>query len=282
MSKTAGIGLSTVNEVTKEYYDSADADTFYKLLWGGEDIHIGLYETPDEDVFAASRRTVDRMCHHLNEVLTPESHILDMGSGYGGGARSLAQRFGCKATGLNISEVQNVYAKERTDNAGLSDKVDIVWGNFEDMPFEDDTFDLVWSMDAMLHSGHREKVVSEVARVLKPGGHFLFTDILQAENATQEELSEVLQRIHLDTLGTWTFYKDAAAKAGLSPWVKEDHSQQLSTHYKRVLEELESRWSNLQGDVSDAYMKNAQRGLNLWVEAGNSGKLSWGIQGYQK
>ena len=39
------------------YYDSTDADHFYADIWGGEDIHIGLYAEPDEAIAAASRRT---------------------------------------------------------------------------------------------------------------------------------------------------------------------------------------------------------------------------------
>ena len=38
----------------EEYYDSSEADAFYKNVWGGEDIHIGIYETPDEDIARAS------------------------------------------------------------------------------------------------------------------------------------------------------------------------------------------------------------------------------------
>lgn len=282
MSKAAGAGLSTVNEVTQNYYDSSDADTFYRLLWGGEDIHIGLYEDPDEDVFSASRRTVERLCAHLEDHLGAGQRVLDIGSGYGGLARALAQRFDCHATGLNISEVQNAYGRERTADANLADKVDIAWGNFEDMPFEDASFEVVVSMDAMLHSGHRERVVAEAARVLKSGGRFLFTDVLQDERATPEDLEPVLKRIHLDSMGTWSFYEQAAADHGLTPWLREEHSEHLATHYARVLRELETRWDDLKGAVSEAYMENARTGLNHWIAAGREGRLAWGLQGYIK
>lgn len=282
MSKAAGAGLSTVNEVTQVYYDSTDADTFYRLLWGGEDIHIGLYDTPDDDVFTASRRTVERLSTHLDGHLGPGQSVLDIGSGYGGLARALARRFGCHATGLNISEVQNAYGRERTAEVGLSGKVDIAWGNFEDMPFDGESFDVVVSMDAMLHSGNRERVVAEAARVLKPGGRFVFTDILQDENASADELAPVLKRIHLDTMGTWSFYEDAAGRHGLSSWLREDQSDHLPVHYARVLRELERRWDDLKGPVSETYMENARTGLTHWITAGREGRLAWGLQGYVK
>ena len=53
---------------TKAYYDSLDADHFYHQVWGSEDIHIGIYESPDEDIFTASQRTVQRMASMLEPI----------------------------------------------------------------------------------------------------------------------------------------------------------------------------------------------------------------------
>ena len=50
--------------IAEEYYDSGDADKFYFDVWGGEDIHIGLYDGTD-DIKEASRRTVERMASKL-------------------------------------------------------------------------------------------------------------------------------------------------------------------------------------------------------------------------
>jgi sarcosine/dimethylglycine N-methyltransferase len=52
---------SAVVETARTYYNSDDADNFYFHVWGGEDIHIGIYDTPDEAIADASRRTVERM-----------------------------------------------------------------------------------------------------------------------------------------------------------------------------------------------------------------------------
>ena len=43
-------------------------------------------------------------------------------------------------------------------------------GSFEDLPFQDKAYDLVWSQDAFLHSGDRVRVLEEAVRVMKPGG----------------------------------------------------------------------------------------------------------------
>ena len=52
---------SASEKITRDYYNSDDADTFYASIWGGEDIHIGVYEKVDETIFDASRRTVAQL-----------------------------------------------------------------------------------------------------------------------------------------------------------------------------------------------------------------------------
>lgn len=75
-------GAASVTATTEAYYDSSEADSFYAAIWGGEDIHIGVYENPGEVVARASARTVETMAERL-ETLTPKSRVLDMGAGYG-------------------------------------------------------------------------------------------------------------------------------------------------------------------------------------------------------
>ena len=55
---------------TEEYYDSIEADEFYKNFWGGEDIHIGLYATPDEDISKASAFPI-RYFDFINDETQP-------------------------------------------------------------------------------------------------------------------------------------------------------------------------------------------------------------------
>jgi len=104
----------SVTRTAQDYYNSADADRFYYEIWGGEDIHVGLYESPDEPIRDASRKTVARMADLL-EPVEPTDRIIDVGAGYGGAARYLVDRFGCHVACLNLSEVQNEPAR-RTRN----------------------------------------------------------------------------------------------------------------------------------------------------------------------
>ena len=266
---------STAVHTARDYYNSTDADTFYHEVWGGEDIHVGLYNSADEPIAPASQRTVERMAEGMN--ITADTRILDMGAGYGGSARWLAKTYGCHVTCLNLSEVENDRNREKNRAQGLDHLVDVVDGSFESMPVQDNYYDLVWSQDAFLHSGERREVVAEINRVLVPGGQVVFTDPMADDNADTSALAPILARLHLDTLGSPGFYREEFAKHGFNDYTFEDHTDQLTTHYGRVLSELEAAEPKFEGAISDEYISNMKTGLKNWVNGGKSGQLSWGI-----
>ena len=272
---------SEVVSTARDYYNSEDADNFYFHIWGGEDIHIGLYEHEDEAIATASRRTVEHMARQVPD-LGAGSRVLDLGAGYGGAARYLARRFGCHVTALNLSEAENARDRAMNRDAGLDALIEVVDGNFEQVPGPDNQYDLVWSQDAILHSPNRAQVIREAARVLKPGGHLLFTDPMQADDCPEGVLQPVLDRIHLASLGSIGFYRKAACAAGLSEVGVEVLTPQLVRHYDRVRAELQAQRDALAGKVSVAYIERMLAGLQHWVDAGQAGYLAWGILHFRK
>jgi sarcosine/dimethylglycine N-methyltransferase len=272
---------SQVVETARAYYNSADADNFYFHVWGGEDIHIGVYQTADETIGNASRRTVQRMAS-LPAGLDRDSRVLDLGAGYGGAARHLAKRFGCHVTALNLSETENARNQQMNREQGLEQLIDVVDGSFEDVPAGDSSFDLVWSQDAILHSGHRDRVIAEAARVLRAGGELVFTDPMQADDCPPDVLQPVLDRIHLSSLGSPAFYREQAASNRLREERFLPMTEQLVTHYSRVRDELLANRDRLRGLVSDDYIERMLTGLGHWVDAGTNGWLCWGIMHFRK
>lgn len=276
---------STAVQTARDYYNSTDADTFYYEIWGGTDIHVGLYRgveglTDTDDIPKASARTVERLIGHIK----PDSStkILDVGSGYGGTARRLAKDYGCSVTCLNLSEVENERNRKANREAGLDHLIDVVDGAFEDIPFKDGSFDVVWSQDAIVHSAERDRVIGEIARVLVPGGQFIFTDLMAADHTPVETLGPILERLHLPSMGTLGYYRKATADAGFTDLGFDDLSAQLPLHYGRVLEETERREAELSGTISAEYLKKMKAGLREWVARGEAGDLVWGIQRYRR
>jgi sarcosine/dimethylglycine N-methyltransferase len=273
--------LDDVVKIAEDYYDSTDADNFYAIIWGGEDIHIGLYEGPDQPISDASHKTVLRMAERL-QGLKPGARVLDIGAGFGGAARVLAKKYGAHVTCLNLSNVENERNRKLTEEQGLSDLVEVVHGSFENIPTPDNSFDIVWSQDAILHSGNREKVLREVARVLKPGGEFIFTDPMQADGIEDESvLAPIYARIHLDSLGSFEFYRKELGGLGFKEVMIEDLTPQLRTHYDRVGKELAKRRGDLGGKISDEYIDRMLVGLGNWVKGADNGHLAWGIMHFQ-
>jgi len=270
-----------VTAATEAYYDSDEADSFYAEIWGGEDIHIGIYQSTEEDIADASARTVETVAGRV-DFLTPEHRVLDIGAGYGGAGRFLATRFGCQVDCLNLSEVQNQRNRVLTKQAGLSDVVHVVHATFESIPGPDARYDAVWSQDAILHSGARDRVLSEVARVLAPGGHFVFTDPMQTDDCPPDVLQPVLDRIHLDSLASPGFYRENLAMLGFEEVAFEEMSHQLRAHYDRVRVLLESRRAEMVDRCGDEYVTRMIEGLGHWVDGADRGHLSWGIFHFRK
>ena len=111
-----------VTSTARDYYNSDDADAFYCEIWGGEDIHIGIYRSGDEAIARASSRTVATMAHEL-VPLGSSAHIADFGAGYGGSARWLARAYSCRISCVNLSEVQNERNRQVTEAAGLGHQI---------------------------------------------------------------------------------------------------------------------------------------------------------------
>jgi sarcosine/dimethylglycine N-methyltransferase len=268
--------------VTRDYYNSSDADNFYATIWGGEDIHVGLYREPGESIFAASRRTVETMAALLPPLKATDT-VLDLGSGYGGSARYLAQRFGCKVTCLNLSEIQNQTNRVLTTKAGLAERIAVIDGSFENLSFTaPKSYDVAWSQDAILHRGNREQVLREVDRVLKPGGHFIFTDPMQSDDCPTELLAPVLERIHLSSLGSPGFYRATARKLGWQEVQWHDFLPDLVRHYTSVRAEVCQRQPELLTVCSAEYLERMKAGLQHWIDAGQAKRLQWGIFLFRK
>ena len=264
--------------LARDYYDSADADDFYRTIWGGEDIHIGLYDS-SPDIATASRCTVERMAAKAEPLKGKQ--VLDLGSGYGGAARVLAGEYGAHVTCLNLSAVENERNRALTREAGLEDKITIVDGSFDSVPFESGRFDLAWSQDAILHAPDRRAVLDEVARVLKPGGAFIFTDPMQADALdNRRALQPIYDRIHLPDLASFGFYRDELSERGFEEISVEELTGHMRTHYARIGEELDARRDEL--GAGDAFVDRMLRGLGHWVSGAEGGLLAWGIMHFRK
>ena len=126
----------------------------------------------------ATVRTIE-FIFDATSPITSEMKVLDVGSGNGGSMHKVVQKTGCQAVCFNLCPKQNETNRERIHELGLQDKIQVKDGNFESLPQEwTESFDVVWSQDAIVHSTKKPLVLSELFRVFKPGGKLVFTDIM--------------------------------------------------------------------------------------------------------
>jgi len=97
-------------------------------------------------------------------------HVLDIGSGLGGPARTLAAEFGCQVMGLDLTEEACQAAEMLTTRVGLSDRVTFRQGNALHLPFDPGSFDVVWTQYALMNITDKARLAQEARRVLRPEG----------------------------------------------------------------------------------------------------------------
>jgi SAM-dependent methyltransferase len=98
------------------------------------------------------------------------ARVLDVGGGLGGPARTLAVEFGCHVTGIDLTASYVQAATMLTAQLGLSDRVTHHTGNALALPFDDGTFDVVWTQNSGMNIVDKERLYAGFHRVLRPGG----------------------------------------------------------------------------------------------------------------
>jgi SAM-dependent methyltransferase len=176
-SRLAGM-LNSTQAVADHYKRRASSDIILAALKAaGKDIE---HLTPDDlapvDEFHTGQRNATVRLAQLAGVSGCEK-VLDVGCGIGGPSRYLASAFGCEVTGLDLTTEFIELAQMLAGRTGLSRKVTYRQGNALDLPFADASFDLVWSQNAAMNIAYRDRLYSEMRRVLKLSGRLAIQDV---------------------------------------------------------------------------------------------------------
>lgn len=141
---------------------------FSALADAGKDLdNLSFDDLSGFDQLHFAGREATRTLAHLAK-LKSGSKVLDIGSGIGGPARTLAADFNCQVVGIDITEEYVNAAEILTDRLGLSGQVTFRQGSALDLPFEDESFDVVWTQNALMNIEDKRGAFSEAHRVLRP------------------------------------------------------------------------------------------------------------------
>ncbi|CAI5983129.1 unnamed protein product [Closterium sp. NIES-65] len=158
--------------VTEKSQAPQFVDTFYNLVtdiyeWGwGQSFHFSpaLPGKSDREATIAHEEYIATILK-----LKPGMKVLDAGCGVGGPMRAIAAKSGANVTGVTINEYQVERAQQHNARRGLDKLCTVVQGNFLELPFEDNSFDAAYSIEATCHAPKLTDVYGEIFRVLKPG-----------------------------------------------------------------------------------------------------------------
>ena len=178
-------GGSTISTVVEAYYDDWAADY-------NENLRSWNYRTPEE---AATQ---------LAPYLPVDARILDVGCGTGMFAEALLARIACAVTGVDISNASLELAKRRGVYARLQ-RYDLQDTPF---PFLDDGFDAAASVGVMTYIARPGVFLTELCRIVRPGGHILFT---HRDDRWRENCFDALIQ-NIEEQGLWTILDVSEAR----------------------------------------------------------------------
>jgi 27-O-demethylrifamycin SV methyltransferase len=161
-----------------------DAATHYEKItdiWKefmGDNFHFGYFESEDIDLSQAAEMMIEKLLEPCD--LSEESRILDVGCGIGGPALYIHERHHCAIDGISTSERGVRIANQASEDKGYN-RVRFEVADGMDNGFPDNTFDLVWIMEASHPIPDKKALFGECYRVLKKGGMLAMCDLVQAK-----------------------------------------------------------------------------------------------------
>lgn len=234
------------NEAIKKYY--SDTQFEYRLVWNWRSkntpaLHFGYYDENAKD----HHRSVIRANEVLAEMgnIQQGARIIDAGCGLGHSTLWLAEHYNAKVTGITIVPKQVETMKKFIAKRGITN-VDFIEASYLNMPFEDNSVDVVWSIEAVCHAKDKSAYYKEAYRVLKPGGKLLIGENLRTARPLVPQKEKLLKEIFnswaIPDLDTAEEHESHALKAGFKTFNNQDVTANMLVSY-RNLEEMCKRWA---------------------------------------
>lgn len=296
---------STLYQQIQELYDASSG--LWEQVWG-EHMHHGYYGA-DGNLKKERRQAQIDLIEELlgwagvpsNQALCEPYRILDVGCGIGGSTLYLTEKFGSiaqnnlksdggvdrvTATGITLSPVQANRAIERAKIAGLESNVNFLVADALNMPFPDESFDLVWSLESGEHMPDKIKFLQECCRVLKPGGTLILATWChrplgetagELTDAERKELAEIYRVYALPYVISLPEYEEIVRSLPLTSIRSADWSKAVAPFWDVVIDSaltpsaiwglLTSGWTTIQAALA----------LGLMSRGYESGLIRFGL-----
>ncbi len=169
-----------LNEAVRQHYTRSDLGTIIltALASAGKDLNALQPQdlAPIDEFHIRGRQATRELARAAGA--DAGKRVLDVGSGIGGPSRCLAREFGCRVTGIDLTDEYCRVATMLAQRVGLSRLVSYRAGDALNLPFADAVFNIVWSQHAAMNIPDKARLYREMYRVLKPGGAIAIYDVL--------------------------------------------------------------------------------------------------------
>jgi len=147
-----------------------------------------IYEDPSHDLDQAAFAKIDRICKKLD--LNPEDRVLEIGTGWGGFAIHAAKHYDCHVTTTTISREQYEHARQRVEEEGLSDRIELLMVDYRDL---EGRYDKLVSIEMIEAIGHQylDTYFETCSQLLKPHGMMLLQAITIADQRYESAKNSV-------------------------------------------------------------------------------------------
>ncbi|MBE9214624.1 methyltransferase domain-containing protein [Plectonema cf. radiosum LEGE 06105] len=268
---------ATLSQQIQQFYDASSG--LWEEIWG-EHMHHGYYGADGKEQKDRRQAQIDLIEELLQWAQVQQAeNILDVGCGIGGSSLYLAQKFNAAATGITLSPVQARRACQRAVEFGLQNRTNFQVADALNMPFEDNSFDLVWSLESGEHMPDKNKFLQECYRVLKPGGKLIL--VTWCHRPTEESPLTAEEKRHLEQIYdvyclpyviSLPEYEAIARLLPLQNIRTADWSQAVAPFWNIVIDSaftpqaffglLRAGWKTIQGAMSLGLMSRGyERGL---------------------
>ena len=165
------------------------------------ELHAHVGATKHGGGLKATRELIE-LCH-----IDKDKYVLDIGCGVGATPCYIAKRHGCRVVGVDISAKMIEWSNERAKREGVEDRVEFRVADAQNLPFEDDLFDVVIGESVTTFLKDKQRAVSEYVRVTKPEGYVGLNEESWLKTPPPTELVEYATR-------TWEINAEIPASEG--------------------------------------------------------------------
>ena len=267
------------SELVNVFYNThpiSESQVLDKLAQTGIDtsiLTVELLQHHDQDHFGGLAAT-DALAHHAK--INESTHVLDLCCGLGGPARYLAYHYGCRVTGVDMNTDRLAGAVRLTERTKLQDRVLFHHANALQTGLADETFDVIVSQEAFCHIPNKKALITECARLLKPDGRIVYTDILARSSMTNEIRSRLETEMVFSELSTSEQYCHLLEEKGCEVIEVED----LSDNWAQILIDRLAMYRSLKEQTVSsfdlAHFQKWDRAYSFFVGLYRSGELGGG------